>query len=78
MVKQLRGQAAPCTVQDALRSNEVLEWSRKKQATKVVSKRTTSYVDGSREHKVLRGTAVRLRVCIFFVLLLWWFDQLTP
>ena len=77
MVKQLRGQAAPCTVQDALRSNEVLEWSRKKPATKVVNEggqqAHSLFLRGSREHKVLRGTAVRLRAYIFVLLLLLWF-----
>lgn len=68
-----------------------LEWSRRKPATKVVkvvSKRTHSYVEESREHKVLRGTAVRLRVCVYICIssccccrcccggLWWWFDQL--
>ena len=83
VVKQLRARSktrcARMRCSNGLERSQQRRWS-----TKVVSKRTTSYVDGSREHKVLRGTAVRLRVCVYiFVLLLlwlllWWFDQLTP
>lgn len=101
VVKQLRGPApwSKSSVVKQLRARSKtrcapwngLEGYRRKPATKVVkvvSKRTTSYVDESREHKVLRGTAVRLRVCVYICIssccccrccgggLWWWFDQL--
>ena len=74
VVKQLRARSKTRCAR--MRCSNSLEGSQqRRRSTKVVSKRTTSYVDGSREHKVLRGTALRLRVHIF-VLLSLWFDQL--